>query len=100
MTHLRHGRLKTFAAQKHRSFLTWNYPRPSGMDAKNDRAYTCMAETFKCPHCGRCMKSPMTRPLPAIGMRGTARCAEDPDTRSDRTIPHYELVRMPDGTNI
>jgi len=33
--------------------VTWNYPRPSGMDAKNDRAYTWqMAETFKCPHCG------------------------------------------------
>src|SRR5262249_1243584 len=32
------------------------------------------------PIAGRCMKSPMTRPLPATGMRGTARCAEDPWT--------------------
>ena len=27
-------------------------------------------------------------------------CGRPMDTRSDRTIPHYELVRMPDGTNI
>jgi len=61
--------------------VTWNYPRPSGMDAKNDRAYTWqMAETFKCPHCGALYEVTYGKTPPAIGMRGTARCAEDPWT--------------------
>jgi predicted Zn finger-like uncharacterized protein len=101
LTHLRHGRLKTFAAQKHCSFLTWNYPRPSGMDAKNDRAYTCMAETFKCPHCGALYEVTYDKTPPGDRHAGHCQvCGRPMDTRSDRTIPHYELVRMPDGTNI
>jgi len=82
--------------------VTWNYPRPSGMDAKNDRAYTWrMAETFKCAHCGALYEVTYGKTPPGDRHAGHCQvCGRPMDTRSDGTIPHYELVRMPDGTNI
>ena len=72
------------------------------MDAGAVRAYSRrMAETFKCPHCGALYevnheKTPSDDPHAA----DCQVCGRPMDTRERANRPHYELVRMPDGTSV
>jgi predicted Zn finger-like uncharacterized protein len=60
-----------------------------------------MAETFKCPHCGALYE--VTHEKTPAGDRHAADCqvcGRAMDTRESANKPHYELVRMPDGTSV
>jgi predicted Zn finger-like uncharacterized protein len=72
------------------------------MDARPVRAYSSrMAETFKCPHCGALYE--VNREKTPSDDRHAADCqvcGRRMDTREGANTPHYELVRMPDGTSV
>jgi predicted Zn finger-like uncharacterized protein len=72
------------------------------MDAGAVRAYSRrMAETFKCPHCGALYE--VTQEKTPSDDRHAADCkvcGRPMDTREGANTPHYELVRMPDGSNV
>jgi C4-type Zn-finger protein len=61
-----------------------------------------MAETFKCPHCGALYE--IIRYEKAVPHDKDAAdcqvCGKQMDMTNGSSIPHYELVKMPDGTNV
>jgi predicted Zn finger-like uncharacterized protein len=60
-----------------------------------------MPETYKCPHCGALYEVTYERIISRD--KDTAHCqvcGQRMDSRNGSSIPHYELVKMPDGTNV
>ena len=60
-----------------------------------------MAETFKCPHCGALYE--ITYEKIASDDKHSADCqvcGKQMDSTNGSRIPCYELVKMPDGTNV
>jgi predicted Zn finger-like uncharacterized protein len=60
-----------------------------------------MAETFKCPHCGALYE--ITYEKIASDDKHSADCqvcGKQMDSTNRSSIPCYELVKMPDGTNV
>jgi len=61
-----------------------------------------MAETFKCPHCGALYEIiRYEKAVPHDKDAADCRvCGKQMDLTNGSSIPHYELVKMPDGTNV
>jgi transcription elongation factor Elf1 len=61
-----------------------------------------MAETFKCPHCGALYEITYEKKAPSHDNHAAdcQVCGKRMDSRNDSSIPCYELVKMPDGTNV
>jgi len=60
-----------------------------------------MDETFKCPHCGALYE--ITYEKIASDDKHSADCqvcGKQMDSTNGSSIPCYELVKMPDGTNV
>jgi len=61
-----------------------------------------MAETFKCPHCGALYE--VTYQKAAVSDKHAADCQvcgrQMVSTNGSSSLPCYELVKMPDGTNV
>jgi Fe2+ or Zn2+ uptake regulation protein len=66
-------------------------PGGIGCEARSGGYIFEMAETFKCPHCGAVYE-----------IRHEKAVSEDNRlaARNGSDIRHYELVKMPDGTNV
>ena len=61
-----------------------------------------MAETFKCPHCGALYdiitdEKTVSEDKDAAGCRV---CGKQMDLTKGSSVLRYELVKMPDGTNV
>jgi predicted Zn finger-like uncharacterized protein len=60
-----------------------------------------MAENFKCPHCGALYEITHEK---TVSQDKTAAhcqvCGKRMDSTNGSIILHYELIRMPDGTNV
>jgi transcription elongation factor Elf1 len=61
-----------------------------------------MAETFKCPHCGALYEIiTYEKTVPHDKDAADCQvCGKQMDMTNGSSIPHYELVKMPDGTNV
>ena len=60
-----------------------------------------MPQTHKCPHCGALYEVVYEKTI--SGDKRTANCqvcGKQMDSSNELGIPHYELVKMPDGTNV
>ena len=60
-----------------------------------------MAETFKCPHCGALYE--VTYEKTASQDKHAADCqvcGRQMSSTHGSSIPRYELIKMPDGTNV
>jgi predicted Zn finger-like uncharacterized protein len=73
---------------------------PMPLETVTYRAYSCeMPETFKCPHCGTVYEvihdDMIARDKDAANCQV---CGKAMDRGSSN--PRYELIRMPDGTNV
>jgi len=61
-----------------------------------------MAETFKCPHCGALYEI-VTYERTVSDNKDAANCqvcGKRMGSADGSSIRHYELVKMPDGTNV
>ena len=60
-----------------------------------------MAETFKCPHCGALYEIWHDKVVTDDNRPAHCQvCGKEMDARNGTRILHYELVKMPDGTNV
>jgi transcription elongation factor Elf1 len=60
-----------------------------------------MSETFKCPHCGALYEITYEKTASHDKDAADCRvCGKQMGSPNGSSIPHYELVRMPDGTNV
>ena len=60
-----------------------------------------MAETFKCPHCGVVYEIRYDKAVSEDNRLAYCEvCGKQMDARNGSDIRHYELVKMPDGTNV
>jgi predicted Zn finger-like uncharacterized protein len=60
-----------------------------------------MAETFKCPHCGALYEIMPDKADPRDKHAAECKvCGQQMVSTNGSSIPCYELVRMPDGTNV
>ena len=57
-----------------------------------------MAKTFKCPHCGALYE--ITYEKTVSHDKHAADCQVCGKQMDSTSIPRYELVKMPDGTNV
>ena len=58
-----------------------------------------MAKTFKCPHCGA-LYDYYRRENRLRGWADCRVCGKQMDVTKGSSILRYELVKMPDGTNV
>lgn len=60
-----------------------------------------MAETFKCPHCGALYEIRYDKAVSEGNHLADCQvCGKQMDARNGSSIRCYELVKMPDGTNV
>ena len=60
-----------------------------------------MAKTFKCPHCGALYEITYEKTVSHDKRAADCQvCGKQMDSTSALSIPRYELVKMPDGTNV
>jgi transcription elongation factor Elf1 len=60
-----------------------------------------MAETLRCPHCAALYEIRYDKAVSDDnGLAHCQVCGKQMDARKGSTIRHYELVKMPDGTNV
>ena len=60
-----------------------------------------MSETFKCPRCGALYEVTHEKTISRDKQAAACQvCGKQMDSRNGLSIPHYELVKMPDGTNV
>jgi transcription elongation factor Elf1 len=60
-----------------------------------------MAETFKCPQCGAAYQVTYDKAMFKDNRPAHCEvCGKQMDARKSSTLRHYELVKMPDGTNV
>ena len=60
-----------------------------------------MAETFKCPHCGALYEIKYEKTVSHDKHAADCQvCGKQMDPMNSSSIPRYELVTMPDGTNV
>jgi len=60
-----------------------------------------MPETFKCPHCGALYQVTYEKIVsPNKAAANCQVCGKQMDSMNGSSIPCYELVKMPDGTNV
>jgi transcription elongation factor Elf1 len=68
--------------------------------AQRDRS-SHMAETVKCPHCGALYEIRYDKTAPHDKSAADCQvCGKHMGSTDARSIPHYELIRMPDGTSV
>ena len=72
------------------------------VEADSRPAYICqMPETFKCPHCGALYQVTYEKIVsPNKAAANCQVCGKQMDSTNGSSIPCYELVKMPDGTNV
>ena len=73
------------------------------LEAETWRGYIRrMAETFKCPHCGALYEVIAHERIVSDDkdVADCQVCGKRMDATNDSRILRYELVRMPDGTNV
>ena len=72
------------------------------LEADSRPAYICqMPETFKCPHCGALYQVTYEKIVsPNKAAANCQVCGKQMVSTNASSIPHYELVKMPDGTNV
>jgi hypothetical protein len=72
------------------------------VEAETHPAYICqMPETFKCPHCGAVYEVTYEKTVsPDKDAANCQVCGKQMVSTNASSIPHYELVKMPDGTNV
>jgi transcription elongation factor Elf1 len=60
-----------------------------------------MSETFKCLHCGALYEVTDEKTISRDKHAADCQvCGKQMDSRNGLSIRHYELVKMPDGTNV
>ena len=60
-----------------------------------------MAETFRCPHCRALYEIRYDKGVTDDNRLAHCQvCGKQMDARNGSSIRHYELVKMPDGTNV
>jgi predicted Zn finger-like uncharacterized protein len=60
-----------------------------------------MAETFKCPHCGALYEIRHDKAVTDDNRPAHCQvCGKEINARNGTRTLHYELVKMPDGTNV
>ncbi len=60
-----------------------------------------MAETFKCPHCGALYEITYEKTVSYDKHAADCQvCGKQMNSTNGLSIPRYELVKMPDGTNV
>jgi predicted Zn finger-like uncharacterized protein len=60
-----------------------------------------MADTFKCPHCGALYEIAYEKIVSDDKHAADCQvCGKRMDSTNGSSTPCYELVRMPDGTNV
>jgi predicted Zn finger-like uncharacterized protein len=60
-----------------------------------------MAETFKCPHCGALYEITYEKAAPRDKDAANCQvCGRAMESTNGSIVPCYELVRMPNGTNV
>jgi hypothetical protein len=76
--------------------------RSTALEADSRPAYICqMPETFKCPHCGALYQVTYEKLVsPNKAAANCQVCGKQMDSTNGSSIPCYELVKMPDGTNV
>jgi transcription elongation factor Elf1 len=72
------------------------------LEAETYPAYICrMPETFKCPDCGALYKIIVEKTISRDKNAADCLvCGKQMDSGNGSIIPHYELVKMPDGTDV
>ena len=72
------------------------------VEAETHAAYICqMRETFKCPHCGALYQVKYQKIVsPDKAAANCQVCGKQMVSTNGSSIPCYELVKMPDGTNV
>jgi hypothetical protein len=70
--------------------------------ARSRAGYICrMAETFKCPHCGALYEITHDKADPRDNHAADCQvCGKQMVSTNGSSIPCYELVKMPYGTNV
>ena len=76
--------------------------RNSPVEAGAHPTYTCrMPEMFKCPNCGAVYEITYEKTVsPDEDAADCQVCGKQMGSKSGSIIPRYELVRMPDGTDV
>ena len=76
--------------------------RNSPVEAGAHPTYTCrMPEMFKCPNCGAVYEITYEKTVsPDEDEADCQVCGKQMGSKSGSIIPRYELVRMPDGTDV
>jgi predicted Zn finger-like uncharacterized protein len=60
-----------------------------------------MPEMFKCPHCGAVYEVTYEKTVPPDKDAANCQvCGKQMGSKNASIIPRYELVRMPDGTDV
>jgi transcription elongation factor Elf1 len=60
-----------------------------------------MPETYQCPHCGAVYEVTHDKTVFREDHAADCQvCGKPMASRNRATIPHYELVTMPDGTSV
>jgi transposase-like protein len=72
------------------------------LEAKTNPAYLCqMPEMYKCRHCGALYEVTYEKTVSRDEHAAKCQvCGKQMDSRNASSTPRYELVKMPDGTDV
>jgi transcription elongation factor Elf1 len=76
--------------------------RHGAVEAETHPTYICqMPEMFKCPHCGAVYEVNYEKTVPPDEDAADCQvCGKQMRSKDGSITPRYELVRMPDGTDV